>query len=66
MVQAQFTIHNARDPAADFVPLVLSSVSSSMGRSPFMSGGSRPEAAAAAAGLSAGAQVPSFLTPLLR
>lgn len=63
MVQAQFTIHNARDPAADFVPLVLSSVSSSMGRSPFMFGGSRPEAAA---GLPAGAQVPSFLTPLLR
>ncbi len=40
--QAHFNVLSARDPAKDFVPLVLKSVSSSMGRSPFMRMGRSP------------------------
>lgn len=62
--QAKFAVRDARNPAADFVPLVLNSVSSSMGRSPFFSDDS---AAAAAVGkLGRAGDKPSFVTPLLR
>lgn len=63
--QASFTVRNARDPAADFVPLVLNSVSSSMGRSPFFCKGDSA-AALAAKKLARSNDKPSFLTPLLR
>ena len=58
-------MRNARDAAADFVPLVLNSVSSSMGRSPFFSKGDSA-AEEAITKLGGKDDKPSFLTPLLR
>lgn len=63
--QAKFTVRNARNPAADFVPLVLNSVSSSMSRAQFLRK-IESAAAEAAAKLTRADEQPSFLTPPLR
>lgn len=55
--QAKFNVLSARDPAKDFVPLVLKSVSSSMGRSPTKRDGGAQKL---------GEEVPSNITHTVR